>query len=186
VSLTQQEFNSKPLHYETGEIHCYCGKDDDGLLMVDCDSCGVFFHSACIGKTESELQCDWSCGYCLGKEDEHGNQLWEGALKPKPGKVRAPKPKPRNLAEAQARLRHYANGGKEIVGPRNWDEVVQKVKDHAVKLRGKEQEKYAKAEAQRKEGGHHVYDTIVGNDARAAPITDELIDFLEGNGLLDV
>lgn len=179
-------FDSRPLSYETGQIHCFCGKEDDGSLMVACDTCDVYFHSTCIGKTEAELQGDYECGYCLGKEDEHGNQVWEGALKPKPGKVRVPKPKPRNLAATQARHAYYASGGKEIVGPRNWDEVVKKVQDHAVKLRAKELQKYAKAEAQRKEGGHHLYDTVAGNAVHAAPMTDELIDFLEGNGFLDV
>lgn len=112
-------FDSRPLSYETGQIHRFCGKEDDGSLMIACDTCDVYFHSTCIGKTEAELQGDYEYGYCLGKEDEHAKVVREGALKPKPGKVRVPKPKPRNLAATQADMRTTQVGKRRL-----WDRVI--------------------------------------------------------------
>lgn len=179
-------FNSNPLSYQTDQIHCYCGKKDDGSEMIQCDLCDVFYHSNCVGVTGRELEgVDFECGYCLGENDDDNNQLWYGHLAPRPGKVRAPRPKPRDPAELARRLARYAKGEREWVGPRNWPDLVKKVADHAIKLRGKEQEKYAKARAKRDGGGHHMFDTVAGNTVAGAPIGPELIDYLEGNGWLD-
>jgi PHD-finger len=112
-------FDSRPLSYETGQIHCFCGKEDDGSLMVACDTCDVYFHSTCIGKTEAELQGDYECGYCLGKEDEHGNQVWEGALKPKPGKVRVPNPSLVTLQQRKHDMHTTQVGERRL-----WDPVI--------------------------------------------------------------
>jgi hypothetical protein len=85
----------------------------------------------------------------------------------------------------QARLERYERGEKEWVGPRTWGDVVEKVRAHATKLRGKEERKYAVAKAKQAEGGHHLYDTVAGNAVVGAPLGPELIDFLDGIGELD-
>ena len=179
-------FDSNPLAYETDQIFCYCNKRDDGSEMIMCETCEMYYHSYCIGKTGAELDgIDYVCGYCAGVEDEDGNQLWQGELKPRPGKKRIPKPKPRDLVAMQARLERYERGEKEWVGPRTWGDVVEKVRAHAIKLRGKEERKYAVAKAKQAEGGHHLYDTVAGNAVVGAPLGPELIDFLDGIGELD-
>ena len=52
----------------------------------------------------------------------------------------------------RARLERYERGEKEWVGPRTWGDVVEKVRSHAIKLRGKEERKYAVAKAKQAEG----------------------------------
>ncbi len=179
-------FDSNPLAYETDQIFCYCNKRDDGSEMIMCETCKMYYHSYCIGMTGAKLRnVDYVCGYCSGVEDEDSNQLWQGELKPRPGKKRTPKPKPRELAAVQARLGRYECGEKEWMGPRTWEAVVEKVRAHADKLRGKEEHKYAVAKAKQAAGGHHPYDTVVGNAVVGAPLGPELIDFLEGLGELD-
>ncbi len=118
-----------------------------------CETCEMYYHSYCIGTTGAELRnIDYVCGYWSGVEDEDGNQLWQGELKPRPGKKRTPKPKPRDLAAVQARLERYECGEKEWMGPRTWGAVVEKVRAHADKLRGKEEHKYAVAKAKQTAG----------------------------------
>jgi hypothetical protein len=116
------------------------------------------------------------CGYCAGVEDEDGNQLWEGDMKPRPGKKRTPKAKPRDLVAMQARLERYEHGEKEWVGPRTWGDVVEKVRVHGVKFHGKEEQKYALAKAKQAAGGHHLYDTVAGNAVVGAPMGPELVN----------
>lgn len=96
--------------------------------------------------------------------------------------MRRPKPKPRSDAELKDRLDNYAAGGKEWKGPRTWEEVQQKVTEHAKTLRAAELEKYEKAKAKQKEGGHHMFDMAVGGVVRDAPLDHpEVMDTLEGN-----
>ena len=73
------------------------------------------------------------------------------------------------------------------MGPRTWGDVVEKVRAHAIKLRGKEERKYAVAKAKQAEGGHHLYDTVAGNAVVGAPLGPELIDFWTGlaNWMID-
>jgi hypothetical protein len=76
-------FDSNPLSYETDQIFCFCNKHDDGSEMIMCETCKMYYHSYCIGKSGADLDgIDYVCGYCAGVEDEEGNQLWEGELKP--------------------------------------------------------------------------------------------------------
>lgn len=178
-------FDSNPMSYETDQIHCFCGKKDDGSEMIQCDRCNVFYHSLCIGVTGADLEgVEFECGYCAGKFNGDGKEEWSGDLAVRPGKKRAVRPKPRSLAEVEQRLERYERGEKEWVGPRSWPEVQKKVRDHAEELRGKEEEQYRMLEEKRKQGDHHVADVAVGGGVTLAPLSQELLDYVKGNGWL--
>jgi hypothetical protein len=175
--------DSNPLSYEVDEIYCFCNKPDTGELMVICEKCDQSYHAPCVGFDNNMMaNDDWLCGYCQSDVCGDGKREWKGEVPIPEGKKRRPKPKPRSDAELKTRLANYAKGGKEWKGPRNWEEVKQKISDHASKLRAAELEKYEKAKARQKEGGHHMFDMAVGGVVRDAPLNHpEVMDMLEGN-----
>ena len=50
---------------------------------------------------------------------------------------------------------------------------------------GKKKRYIGRALEKQKEGGHHIMDMVVGGHVVDAPLSEEQIDFLEGNGLLN-
>ena len=179
-------FDSRTLAYEVPRKYCYCEKTDDGTLMFQCEQCGVYYHAHCVGLKEGDLKDeDYVCGYCQEDPDDDGIAVWKGQLSMPEGYQRWPKPKRRNIEEYMAHLDKLGDADKEWQGPRTWNEARQLVKDRRVVLRGKEEEIYRKALEKQKEGGHHIMDMVVGGHVVDAPLSEEQIDFLEGNGLLN-
>ena len=175
-------FDENPILYEKGKVYCYCKVAERGGFWFACSHCDAEYHSECVGLKEGDLQgVDYVCGYCLSAPDGDGNRKWNGELKPRPGQKQTPKPPVRNDAEHRARMERYAGGGGEIVGPRSWTGVEEIVAAVAKELRGEAEAKYQRAAARRKQGGRHITDMSAGNGLVAAPLTEELVDFLEGN-----
>jgi hypothetical protein len=59
-------------------IRCICGatEDDEGLIMVACDQCGIWQHKVCMGATEEHDELDellYHCERC--KPEEHKELL---------------------------------------------------------------------------------------------------------------
>jgi hypothetical protein len=55
-------FDSNPLSYETDQMFCFCNKRDDGSEMIMCETCEMYYHSYCIGKSGAELDgFDYLC-----------------------------------------------------------------------------------------------------------------------------
>ncbi|KAI9364870.1 hypothetical protein DFJ73DRAFT_619828, partial [Zopfochytrium polystomum] len=48
-------------------INCVCAHPDidNGLFMIACDECGVWFHGACVYVSVAPDQ--WICKRCLGR-----------------------------------------------------------------------------------------------------------------------
>ncbi|KAF9947905.1 hypothetical protein BGZ70_002443 [Mortierella alpina] len=50
-------------------INCICANPtlDDGLFMIACDSCEVWFHGRCVGIREGDAVTTWFCQRCTAK-----------------------------------------------------------------------------------------------------------------------
>lgn len=51
---------------ETFEIHCICRMPDDGLKMVCCDECSMWYHATCVTYTDESSNGNkmWYCKQC--------------------------------------------------------------------------------------------------------------------------
>ncbi|KAK3820743.1 MAG: hypothetical protein JOS17DRAFT_688376, partial [Linnemannia elongata] len=52
---------------DSGEvINCICSNPtlDDGLFMIACDRCEVWFHGRCVGVREGDAVKTWFCQRC--------------------------------------------------------------------------------------------------------------------------
>jgi hypothetical protein len=47
-------------------INCICSNPtlDDGLFMIACDQCEVWFHGRCVGVREGDAVRTWFCQRC--------------------------------------------------------------------------------------------------------------------------
>ena len=56
----------KPKELRTIEpSFCSCGRGDDGSLMIECEECGEWFHSECVGKLSKAKAKKWRCSRCM-------------------------------------------------------------------------------------------------------------------------
>jgi len=44
---------------------CSCGRGDDGRLMIECKSCGEWFHSQRVGGLSAAEAENWKCSSCM-------------------------------------------------------------------------------------------------------------------------
>ena len=121
---------------------------------------------------------------CKADADNDGVRLWEGELAShledelNDGKIL------RNDGEVikQGKGRQRRRIGEEQ--PASWSNVIDRVKRHAEIIHEHKKAQYERAKARIKEGGHHVVDRAGGGGVQDVPLTDEVIDFLEGCGEL--
>jgi len=179
-------FDSSPLARQIPRKYCYCGKEDKGEFFFQCERCSHYYHAHCVGLKEGDLEGqEYVCGYCNGKPNKDGNVEWNGPLSKPDGYERWSKPKARNIQKHQNKAAALGDAEREWKGARNWAEAQEMVKQRRVFLRGKEEEKYRKAVEKQKAGGHHIMDMAVGGHVVDAPVTEELMDFLQGVGMLE-
>ncbi|TKR59346.1 hypothetical protein L596_029032 [Steinernema carpocapsae] len=67
--MSKQEENASPpnwTRYQDPYIYCYCRRQDDGKLSVQCGKCELWFHGACVGYTlkHNKTKKDFYCEPC--------------------------------------------------------------------------------------------------------------------------
>jgi hypothetical protein len=162
---------------------CFCG-GTDGDDYVQCKKCKTCYHDWCVNFVDENQakRNRYECGFCCDDPDDDGIRLWEGPINP----VFQDDVNDQLLFRNDNELMYQGKGKlkKRIKAEvqASWSDVVSRVNRAAVEVHRVKMEQFEKAKARIKEGGHHIIDRAGGGGVSDAPVTDEVIDFLEGLG----
>jgi hypothetical protein len=162
---------------------CFCGGTGSGDCVM-CKRCKTQFHNWCVDfPDESEAnRSRYVCGFCCDKPDRDGVRLWDGPI----DRMYEDDVNDQRLFRNDNELKYQGRGKlrKRIRGEvqASWNDVVGRVQLTADEIHRVKKEQYEKARERIKQGGHHIVDRAGGGGVSDAPLTDEVIDYLEGCG----
>ncbi len=152
--------------------------------IVKCKTCLTEYHIDCVAwkVVPGAKAAKYECGFCEAGADQTGVRYWEGDIGDQfeedvnEGKLH------RNdkEVEKQGRGKMRKRIGEEQQA--SWANVIDRVRKHADLIHEEKKKQHERAKARIKEGGHHVVDRAGGGGVQEVPVTDQVIDLLEGMG----